>query len=44
LAPDIFVDFEQGISSAVVRLRDALGDSADNPIFIEEQPLCRVGF
>jgi DNA-binding winged helix-turn-helix (wHTH) protein/Tfp pilus assembly protein PilF len=33
--PDVFVDFEQGISSAVMRLRDALGDSADNPIFIE---------
>jgi DNA-binding winged helix-turn-helix (wHTH) protein/tetratricopeptide (TPR) repeat protein len=32
---DIFVDFEQGISSAVMRLRDALRDSADNPIFIE---------
>ena len=32
---DIFVDFEQGISSAVMRLRDALQDSADNPIFIE---------
>ncbi len=34
-APDVFVDFEQGISSAVMRLRDALRDSADNPIFIE---------
>jgi DNA-binding winged helix-turn-helix (wHTH) protein/Tfp pilus assembly protein PilF len=33
--PNIFVDFEQGISSAVMRLRDALNDSADNPIFIE---------
>jgi len=33
--PDVFVDFEQGISSAMMRLRDALGDSADNPIFIE---------
>jgi DNA-binding winged helix-turn-helix (wHTH) protein/Tfp pilus assembly protein PilF len=32
---DIFVDFEQGISSAVMRLRDALRDSADNPVFIE---------
>src|SRR6202022_4529114 len=32
---DIFVDFEQGISSAVMRLRDALRDSADSPIFIE---------
>src|SRR5208337_3097790 len=31
----VFVDFEQGISSAVMRLRDALNDSADNPIFIE---------
>lgn len=33
--PDVFVDFEQGISSAVMRLRDALRDSAENPIFIE---------
>jgi TolB-like protein/DNA-binding winged helix-turn-helix (wHTH) protein len=32
---DVFVDFEQGISSAVMRLRDALGDSAGNPIFVE---------
>jgi len=32
---DVFVDFNRGISSAVKRLRDALGDSADNPIFIE---------
>src|SRR5208283_3371047 len=32
---DVFVDFEQGISSAIMRLRDALGDSADNPIFIQ---------
>src|ERR1700680_454204 len=34
-SPNVFVDFEQGISSAVMRLRDALRDSADNPIFIE---------
>ena len=33
--PDVFVDFEQGISTAMMRLRDALGDSADNPIFIQ---------
>ncbi|MGA3103951.1 MAG: winged helix-turn-helix domain-containing protein [Terriglobales bacterium] len=32
---DIFVDFDRGISSAVKRLRDALGDSPDNPIFVE---------
>lgn len=34
-AGDIFVDFDHGISSAINRLRDALGDSADNPIFVE---------
>ena len=32
---DVYVDFEQGISSAIMRLRDALKDSADNPIFIQ---------
>lgn len=32
---DTFVDFDRGISSAVKRLRDTLGDSADNPVFIE---------
>ena len=32
---DVFVDFDRGISSAIKRLRDTLGDSADNPIFIE---------
>jgi DNA-binding winged helix-turn-helix (wHTH) protein/tetratricopeptide (TPR) repeat protein len=32
---DVFVDFDRGISSAVKRLRDALDDSAENPIFIE---------
>ncbi len=36
LWPDgVFVDFDRGISSAIKRLRDALGDSADNPLFIE---------
>jgi len=32
---DVFVDFDRAISSAVKRLRDALGDPAENPIFIE---------
>lgn len=32
---DVFVDFDHGISTAIKRLRDALGDSADNPIFVE---------
>src|SRR5271156_6846274 len=31
----VFVDFDHGISSAINRLRVALGDSADNPVFIE---------
>jgi len=36
LWPDgVFVDFDRGISSAIKRLRDALGDAADNPVFIE---------
>src|SRR5579859_851522 len=32
---DTFVDFERGISTAVNKLREALGDSASNPRFIE---------
>ncbi len=32
---DVFVDFDQSISSAIRRLREALGDSAENPTFIE---------
>lgn len=32
---DTFVDFDHGLNSAVARLREALGDSADSPRFIE---------
>jgi DNA-binding winged helix-turn-helix (wHTH) protein/tetratricopeptide (TPR) repeat protein len=32
---DVFVDFDRAISSAIKRLRDTLGDPAENPIFIE---------
>ncbi len=32
---DTFVDFEHSINTAVRRLRDALGDSAENPRFVE---------
>ncbi|MGB8013868.1 MAG: winged helix-turn-helix domain-containing protein [Terriglobales bacterium] len=32
---DVYVDFDLGIRSAIKRLRDAIGDSAENPIFIE---------
>jgi DNA-binding winged helix-turn-helix (wHTH) protein len=30
-----FVEFDQGLYSAMARLRDALGDSSGNPRFIE---------
>jgi TolB-like protein/DNA-binding winged helix-turn-helix (wHTH) protein/Flp pilus assembly protein TadD len=33
-----FVDFEQSLNAAVKRLRAALGDSADSPLFIETLP------
>lgn len=32
---DTYVDFERGLNAAVKRLRDALGDSADTPRFVE---------
>jgi len=35
---DSFVDFDHGLDAAVNRLRDALGDSADNPRFVETVP------
>jgi len=35
---DTFVDFETGLSSAVRKLRDALGDSAENARFVETLP------
>lgn len=35
---DTFVDFEHGLNAAVNRLREALGDSADSPRFIETLP------
>ena len=39
---DTFVDFEHSLNAAVKRLRDALGESAENPIFIET--LARRGY
>src|SRR6478736_7428193 len=32
---DTFVDFDHSLNAAIKRLRDALGDSADNPTFVE---------
>src|SRR5712672_3342199 len=35
---DTFVDFDNSLNTAVNKLREALGDSADNPRFIETLP------
>src|SRR6202044_609434 len=43
LWPDgTFVDFEHGVNSAVNRIREALGDSASSPRFVET--LARRGY
>ncbi len=39
---DTFVDFDRGLYNAVKKLREALGDSADNPRYIET--LSRRGY
>jgi TolB-like protein/DNA-binding winged helix-turn-helix (wHTH) protein len=39
---DTFVDFDHGLYSAIKRLRDALGDSTENPVYI--QTLSRRGY
>jgi DNA-binding winged helix-turn-helix (wHTH) protein/Tol biopolymer transport system component len=33
-----YVDFDEGLNTAIKRLRFALGDSAENPVFIETVP------
>lgn len=35
---DTFVDFEAGLNTTIKRLRETLGDSAENPAFIETVP------
>ena len=37
-AADTFVDFEHGLNKAINKLREALGDDADNPRYIETLP------
>ena len=39
---DTFVEFENSLNAAMKRLRAALGDSADNPIYVET--LARQGY
>jgi len=35
---DTFVDFDRGLNAAINRVREALGDSAENPRFVEILP------
>jgi eukaryotic-like serine/threonine-protein kinase len=35
---DTFVDFEHGLNAAINRLRETLGDEADNPRYVETLP------
>ncbi len=35
---EVYVDFENNLNTAVARLREALGDSADHPHFVETLP------
>ncbi|HKU26235.1 MAG TPA: winged helix-turn-helix domain-containing protein, partial [Candidatus Sulfotelmatobacter sp.] len=39
---DVFVDFDHGLNKSIQRLRDALGDSAGSPRYIETIP--RIGY
>src|SRR5271167_1100594 len=35
---DTFIDFDSGLNTSINKLREALGDSADHPTFIETLP------
>jgi len=35
---DTFVDFDRGLNKTINKIREALGDSADNPRFVETLP------
>ena len=37
-APDIFVDFDHGLNTAVNKIREAMSDSAEEPQYIETLP------
>jgi DNA-binding winged helix-turn-helix (wHTH) protein len=35
---DTFIDFEQGVNKCIKQIRTALGDNADNPLYLETIP------
>ncbi|MFP5229779.1 MAG: transcriptional regulator [Acidobacteriota bacterium] len=35
---DVFVDFDHSLNTAMMKLRDVLGDTADQPLYIETIP------
>jgi TolB-like protein/DNA-binding winged helix-turn-helix (wHTH) protein len=39
---DVYLDFDRGLNKAMVKLREALGDSSESPLYIETLP--RVGY
>jgi DNA-binding winged helix-turn-helix (wHTH) protein len=39
---DVYVDFDRSLNKAIVKLREALGDSPESPLYIETLP--RVGY
>jgi DNA-binding winged helix-turn-helix (wHTH) protein len=39
---DIYVDFDRSLNKAMVKLREALGDSSESPLYIETLP--RIGY
>jgi DNA-binding winged helix-turn-helix (wHTH) protein len=41
---DTFVDFDHGLNNAVMKLREVLGDSSENPRFVETIPRCGYRF
>lgn len=41
-ASDVFVDFDHGLNKSIQKIREALGDSAESPRFIETIP--RTGY
>jgi DNA-binding winged helix-turn-helix (wHTH) protein len=44
LWPQTIVDFDHGLNKAISKIRDALGDSAENPRFVETVAAAATGF